>query len=305
MHASDFLFDFMDRYNYPEIAKTEFTRVMRRLDDEKAFGDEVDEAVNTYMNNDDAELNDALAKMTAIAEKYNENEYTMHFIFLLNIMPILKQRYLDNGYSEELFYDGADDLRCKLLECIKCKGVPGTFVASWNHGFLKMQRFALGRFQYEHRTYDEDFDFTTSCGKVLKDGDLMINFHIPSSGISLTDDVRLASYKKAYNFYKDLFPDGKVVFCVHSWLLFPKNSEILPPTSNIIRFLNDFEIVSWEEKDEFGDAWRIFGADADKAPEDLPRNTSLERSFADWLIAGKKTGAALGVFVFDGEKIVR
>ncbi len=305
MHVNGFLSDFMNRYNYPECAKEEFLRVSERLDSEKDFGDAFDAEVNGYMNADPGDLDITLEKISSLAKKYGENEYTMHFMFLLNCMPILREHYLERGYSEQLFYDGADDLRCKLLECIECEGVPGTFVAGWNRGFLKTDRFALGRFQFEERTYSEDTDFTLKCGRVVKKGDKVINFHIPSSGISLTDDVRLDAYKRAYDFYGEKFPDGKMLFCCSSWLLFPRHREFLPENSNILRFMNDFETVSWEEKDDFHDAWRIFGKDSDLPVDRLPRDTSLRRAYADWLAAGNKAGSGYGLFLFDGEKIVR
>ena len=37
-------------------------------------------------------------------------------------------------------------------------------------------------------------DFTTSCGHEIKSGDKYVNFHIPSSGVSLTDEIRFDSY---------------------------------------------------------------------------------------------------------------
>ena len=73
----------------------------------------------------------------------------------------------------------------------------------------------------------------------------------------------------------------------------------------ILRFLDDFEIVSWVEKDSFDDAWRVFGRYAALPPEQLPRDTSLRRAFADRLASGGKTGCGCGIIVFDGEKIVR
>ncbi len=305
MHVNGFLVDFMNGYKYPDEAKNTFLRVSERLDREKEFGDAFDAVVNGYMSAEDDDLGASLDKITALAEKYGENEYTAHFMFLLNCMPILKEQYLKNGYSEQLFRDGADDLRCKLLECIECKGVPGTFVAGWNRGFLKLDRFAFGRFQFEEREYGSDFDFVMSCGKVVKKGDKVINFHIPSSGIPLTDDVRFASYKKAYDFFKGGFSDGNVLFCCGSWLLYPRHREFLPEKSNILRFLDDFEIVSWAEKENFGDAWRVFGRYSELPVEQLPRDTSLRRAYADWLAAGNKTGDGYGLFLFDGEKIVR
>ena len=304
-HNTEFIRDFMCEYNYPADAVKEFTRILDRLDSEEKFGEEVDDAVNGYMFPETEGLGEALEKMKAIAEKYGENEYTMDFIFILNCVPILKKRYEDAGIDEKIFHDSADDFRCKLIECIDCEEVPGTFVAGWNDGAFKMKRFAYGRFQYELCTYNWENDFVTSCGKVLKVGDTYVNFHIPSSGIPLTDEVRLASYKEAYKHYKHLFPDGKVIFGCGSWLLYPRHREFLPPHSNILKFMDDFEIVGSAEKVGFPNGWRVFGKYSDLPYDQLPRDTSLRRAYADWLIDGNSGGDAFGVFVFDGEKILR
>lgn len=305
IHNSEFVQNFMARYNYPAQAVKEFTRIEKRLDEEKDFAAEVDGAVEGYMFPETDGLDAALKKMTAIAEKYGENEYTMHFIFLLNCLPILKERYDKAGIEEKIFWDSADDFRCKLIECIDCEEVPGTFVAGWNDGTFKMTRFAYGRFQFEVCTYNWENDFVFSCGKVLHPGDKFVNFHIPSSGISLTDDVRLAAYKEAYPHYKDLFPDGKVVFGCGSWLLYPRHREFLPKNSNILRFMDDFEVVGWKEKEGFPDGWRVFGKYSDLPYDRLPRDTSLRKAYADWLSSGHNGGDAFCLFVFDGEKIIR
>lgn len=311
-HNTQFLQDFMARYNYPEVAVETFTRIENRLDDEAEFGKAMDDIVSEYMGSADSEIHVALDKVKALAEQYGENEYTLDFIFILNCVPTLKERYEAKKIPENIFWDSCDDFRCKLLECIECEGVPGTFVAGWNNGTFKMTRFALGRFQFEFNTYDWENDFVFSCGKVMKPGDHYINFHIPSSGISLTDDVRLASYKLAYENYKFLFPqavgafeDGCVIFGCGSWLLYPRHREFLPEKSNILRFMDDFEIVGWAEKEKFGNDWRVFGHYSDLPYAELPRDTSLRRAYADWLTAGNPAGDGFGLFVFDGEKIVR
>ena len=304
-HYTPYVKEFMARYNYPAEAVTLFTEVERRLDGEPASGAEFDRHLNAYMIEKAEPLGEALDAMTALAEKMALSPYTLHFVFVLNCTELLKPRYAAAGVDEAIFWAGCDDLRCKLLECMECKGVPGTFVAGWNHGFLDFDRFAYGRFQYEVREFGFDFDFMTSCGKLIRKGDTFVNFHIPSSGVPLTDDVRLASYREAYRHVKQLFPDGLAVFGCGSWLLYPRHREFLPPTSNILKFLGDFEIVSWEEKETFGDAWRVFGRYADLPPAQLPRDTSLRRAFADWLAAGNKTGSGFGFIIFDGEKIVR
>ena len=305
VHNSEFLQNFMARYSYPEEAITEFTRIAKRLDSEAAFGADMDKIVENYMFPETDGLGEALDAVKELSEKYGENEYTMDFMFLLGCVPILKERYEKAGIDERIFWNSCDDFRCKLIECIDCEEVPGTFVAGWNDGTFKMKRFAYGRFQYEINTYDWDKDFTFACGKVMHPGDKYINFHIPSSGIPLTDEVRLASYKEAYEHYKYLFPDGNVVFGCGSWLLYPRHREFLPKHLNILKFMDDFEVVGWAEKEGFPNGWRVFAKYSDLPYDQLPRDTALRKAYADWLMAGNNGGDAFGLFVFDGEKIVR
>jgi len=303
LHYSEYVKNLIK--NYPSEAQEVFTDVEKRLDGEPELGEPFDKLIEDYMINETVELNPALEAVDALAEKSGINENTLEFVFIMNCTEILHEKYIAAGIPEEVFTESVDDLRCKLLECIECEGVPGTFVAGWNNGFLKMRRFAYGRFQYEVSTYNFDFDFITSCGKKIVKGDKYINFHIPSSGIPLTDEVRLASYRKAYPHYKDIFPDGKVVFGCGSWLLYPRHREFLPPHLNILKFMDDFEIVCWEEQDHFGNDWRVFGHYSDLPYNELPRDTSLRKAYAEWLCAGNKAGDGFGVFVFDGEKILR
>ncbi|MDD7193795.1 MAG: acyltransferase domain-containing protein, partial [Clostridiaceae bacterium] len=193
---------FMARYDYPEAAVREFDRIFARLESEADFAPEMAETVENYMFPTADGMDEALKKLASMAERFGENEHTLDFVFVLCCLPILKVRYAEAGIGEDIFYNTCDDLRCKLGECIECEGVPGTFVASWYNGILAMEIFGLGRFEYELWEHDEE-DYIAPCGKALRYGDPEINFHIPSSGVPITDEARLDSYKRAYEFYKD------------------------------------------------------------------------------------------------------
>lgn len=306
IHNTQFIRDFMAEHNYPADAVEAFKKVLDRLDAEKDFGDAFDEAGAVYKIPDtDVRLDEVLEKMTEIAGKFGVNEYTLHFVYLLSLTEKLKALYIEKGIGLDIYHDTMADLRYKLIECIKCEEVPGTFVGGWFDGFFKLRRFAYGRFQFEEAPYNFTFDYKTSCGKVLKKGDFALGFHIPSSGVPLTDEVRLDSYKRAYNAYKDRFPDGLAVFRCGSWLLYPGHREFLPEKSNILKFMDDFELCCWEEKQGFPNGWRVFDKDSDLPYDQLPRDTSLRRAYADWLLSGHNGGDGCGVIIFDGEKIVR
>ncbi|MBQ3537214.1 MAG: DUF5596 domain-containing protein [Clostridia bacterium] len=305
VHYSDFVRNFMEKYEYPAEAIETFTRVLRRLDSEKEFGDKMDKLVEGYMYPEADNMQEYLNGVIELSKEYDENECTLDFIFLLLCTPIVYERYMERGLSEQLFWDTMADMKYKLIECIKCEEVPGTFVAGWYNGFFKLERFCYGRFQFEETDYGNDFDFVTKAGYRLTKGQPMIGFHIPSSGVPLTDEVRLDAYKKAYEAYKHLFPDGIMFFSCGSWLLYPRHKEFLPEKSNILRFMSDFEIISWSESEDFHDAWRIFDKYSDLPADQLPTDTSLRKAYAEWLKAGNKGGGGNGVIVFDGEKILR
>ena len=303
LHYSEYVKNLMQKY--PEEARVLFAEVEQRLDNEPAFGERFDALVAAYMIDGTMDLDTALDGAKALADDMGYHEYTMHFIYIMNCTEYLKDLYVAARIPDEVFDESVDDLRCKLLECMECEHVPGTFVAGWNNGYLKMKRFAYGRFQYEERIFGFDFDFVTSSGRRFVHGDRYINFHIPSSGIPLTDEVRFDSYRKAYPHYKHLFKDGIVVFGCGSWLLYPRHREFLPEWMNIRRFMDDFEIVSWEEKDHFGNDWRVFGHYTELPMEQWPRDTALRKAYAEWLLSGHKAGDGFGIFLFDGEKIIR
>lgn len=305
IHCSDFLINFMKEYDYPEIAVKTFTEVLTRLDNEKDFADKIDALTEEYLFPSAGDIKKALEGVKQLSEEYSVNEYTLNFVFLLLCLPVTHDRYTQRGISEDIFRDTFLDLKCKLLECIKCKEVPGSFVPSWYDGFFKLTRFAYGRFQFEEGEYNFNFDYVTKCGRRLSAGQKTIGFHIPSTGVSLTDEVRLDSYKKAYRAYKHLFPDGIMYFQCGSWLLNPNHRLFLPENSNILKFMGDFEIICRSERESFGDAWRIFGKYASLPPEQLPRDTSLRKAYAEWFESGHKGGSGCGIIVFDGEKILR
>ena len=276
----------------------------KRLDGHAALAAELDAVVTAYADRQEIPMGEALERVKRISGKYGENEYSLDLLLVINGLPYMHKRFTENGYPDSVFYETMDDIRCKVNECVECKGVVGTFVADWYDRFFVPSCFCLGRFQYERAEYGEN-DFTLGCGRVLKKDGTYVNMHIPSRGIPLTDEVRLASYRAAYPYFKRYFEDGVVIFGCHSWLLFPKHLQFLPPHLNIRKFIGDFELVGCEETEKFNDIWRVFGRYANLPYEELPRDTALRRAYAEWLCAGNRTGYGFGVFAFDGEKIVK
>ncbi len=303
-NIAEFLELFMDKTGYPEDAKDDFRRAHNAV---LADADANAEFDNVYRRfTDDEDESPIFPAIDALGEQIGVHPYTMDLYMFMYEAYFLRERYAQKGINEQIFWDSMTDLRAKLVECRAVYGINGTFVGNWFFGFFEMTRFALGRLQFERTDYRRDEPYI--CGKgIVRNGGEMVNMHIPSLG-PLTEDKILDALQRAYNFpyFADLKdPEtGLMPFCCGSWLLYPPHYDFLPQKSNILKFMDCFDILHWEDADEFSDAWRVFGKDKDALPQDLPRDTSLRRAFADRLIAGQKTGHGFGAFFFDGEKIL-
>jgi hypothetical protein len=289
---------------FPCEACEEINEAAKKLDENLIVNQKFEALVKKYMTDYPCDIGSKiLPDLEALDEESGVHKYTLDLIFLMACSEILHERYKAKGVSDDIFWGFTIDFRCKLMECIECKGVAGTFVADWNDLFFSMERFALGRFQYEEYEIEAP---VTLAGKEIEQGTLCVNMHIPSMGIPLTDDVRYDSYKKAYDFFTDRRLDnGCLLIRCGSWLLNPRHKEFLYPTSNILKFASDFKIYKEVVKDYFNDDWRIWGHYAQLPVEDRPADTKLRKAYKDWMLAGNKTGYGCGAFMFDGEKIIK
>ena len=304
MHYNEFYKTLISKLELPEEAEKEFTDVVKLADENLQFGRDLDKLIMRFMFPKAHDIRRFMEKLSPISQKYSVSETTLQFVFLLLSAETLYKRYQKQNIPDGIFYDTIKDLKYKFYECLECKGYFGTFVPHWFEGFYRLERFSLGRFQYEHT--DTDKEIVTPGGVKIKKGTKVLFLHIPSGGEPLTDEVRLDSYKKAYEFYKDtsFVKNGRIVFVCHSWLLYKEHYKFLPENSNILKFMNDFYIYDQYISDIKEDLWRIFGKN-DKLPyKDLPEDTSLKKAYKNWLIEKDETGGGVGVIVFDGKKII-
>lgn len=141
-----------------------------------------------------------------------------------------------------------------------------------------------------------------SVGFVTDLVDFVIKGHVPSTGPLIYEEC-MKSYKRAYEFVKDRFEGDILPVEYWSWMLFPNYKGFFGENSNSARFIADYKVFGHYETDVFHDAWRIFGKDAGK--ENLPTNTSLQRKFVEYIGPGKTYGYGKGIFLFDGENIIK
>lgn len=223
------------------------------------------------------------------------NQYTVELLYLLRCSLLARKAYQQRGIPAEAFRANMMDLKWKLMECRKVYGVNGIFVGWWYDRFFAMTRFALGRLQFELEPFHGEEYRNGSL--VIKKGDPVINMHIPSSGPLNLNEVE-ESLKMAAEFFRDVFPEGPVVFVMESWLLDSDLTERLPE-GNIRTFIRRFVHLKNEKQEIFQDGWRVFGASWREEPVRLPRETKLQRVIADYLMEGGKLGEGYGVLVWE------
>ena len=182
------------------------------------------------------------------------------------------------------------DLKWKLIECKDIKGIRGSFVAGWFGGFFKLERFALGRMQFQIITIDRDYE---KYGVKLVGGvSRVIDVHIPKDGTPLDKESCEKSYAMAREFFKEEVGENAPFVC-HSWLLFPENKNLLSPRSNLYRFFSEYDIVDFGY-DEGGDLWRLFDTN-EVNPYRLPADTSMRRAYIEHLKNGGRVGWGFGI----------
>ena len=230
----------------------------------------------------------------AIAEKTGLHIYTVELLIFMAMTRHLRELYRARGLSEEIYYDSVLDLKWKLEECKLVKGICGSFVAAWFGGFFDLTRFALGRLQFELIPFEHEY---CKDDVVLTPESTVINVHIPRTGTPMEKEACERSYRMAADFFKDRV--GKTApFVCHSWLLFPEHFNMLSPTSNIYRFISEYDIVKSGVNSGY-DLWRLFDTD-ERDPDKLPADSSLRRSYIAYLKNGGKPGWGFGVKILRG-----
>lgn len=265
---------------------------------------QIESLKRTYLNpgTDRVRVNlDTKAALTALAEKIGTHPYSLHMLFVLLCAQDLPKRYRERGLEEKYAWNMLEDIRAKLTECEKCHGIMGSSAVEWFHAHFLMTRFGLGYFQYEPYKWDLDVDYDFGSIHLTMD-DPVYKIHIPSSG-RMTREARLQSYCAAHDFFG--YKKGEpIIFLCRTWLLYEGYRDVFPEGSNLRDFMDDFDLIWHREAEKFNDAWRVFYRDYDGDTSVLPRDTTLQRNFIEYIENGGKFGFGTGVIICDGERIL-
>ena len=206
--------------------------------------------------------------------------------------------YLARGIAQDIYENSMTDFAVWNLACMRKTGAPGLLQMGWLSMTLKEKLYRIGRFQYEPTTFHHD---EYVCGNyTVRKGDPVLTVHIPE-GEPLTDEVRLDSYRRAEKFF------GSHIIVCHSWLLYPAHRQFLQPDSRIVAFMDDFVMLSSEERrGDLSNLWRMYGFRCDHEDfASLPETTGMQRAYKKHLIeTDGMTGEGYGIIIIEDGKII-
>lgn len=288
--------EFCTQYAFPAEAVTTLDAAWETLkSNESAYKVFLDQ-IEVYKNDLDFDYHPVFDALHALEETTGIHKYAIELMYIIKLMPLLKAHYIEKGYPLR-YYDGfANNLRDYLLDCMKHYNVWGISIGWWLDAFFKLKCFTIGRLQYKPKTISEaraNDQFPLTAGQPY------LEVHVPPSG-PLIPELCHASYAEAAEFFRKYFGYTEIIFCISSWLLSPDLENLLPASSNILKFAQDFTLLS-TRIDTKGKSLTNFTTFA-SLPEDLndlPENSSLQRAVKAHLMAGNTLKYGFGAFRFE------
>ena len=224
--------------------------------------------------------------MEKFLNKWKESPEHFEWIlwFYLKLASEVHERYHEKKISEQVFNETFSDITIWCKECYRKHKLYGLEEVAWIAKSVRMELFRLGRLQFEPIT----LNLEEAQRYRLSDSEKVLNVHIPADG-----KLDYEECQKSFEEAKKFFGDNDTVFICDSWLLSPELCEILPETSNIIRFQKMYQITDvhydFPQAEE-----RVFGRiQTDK--EKYPEGNSLQRGLKKYLLTGKKVGIGSGI----------
>ncbi len=235
-----------------------------------------------------------------LERKLDYNPCLSRFAMYVILGMDAEKTYISKGHGGLVYYMSMRELVIWSASYYRESGEYGIKdQLDWLTRFFTNDLVRLGRLEYEIYTFSEALTWNKH-GLFVKGGDKIINIHIPEDG-RLFPEMIIDSLKQAYEYFGCT---GKAVFVCGSWLLWLKNREYMQPGSYILKFMDNFDILSSEEEKNHRDLWRVFGHRDSFVPSELPRDTGLRKTLAEYLETHDNVfGRGYGVLAFDGEKI--
>lgn len=290
----EYLALFFEEFGYPAQACTVLMGAFDKTSVDASLKSAFETILRRYANDKNMDYSQAFQEMKEISACAGIHEYTGNLLLLICLSKTLREYYQEEGIEDQIWYTSMCDLKYKLDECKCVYDIWGTFVPWWYDGFFNMTRFGFEKLQFEIRPFGHHYE---KNGIVLTPDSRVLNIHIPRTGGKLDPESVQKSYELSAQFFKERYQVEPAVFVCNSWLLFPRNKEVLSPDSNLYSFISGFDILEVAESENYSEVWRLFDTMYDGDVEKLPQDTSLRRAYAEWIRKGEKIGGAYGVHI--------
>lgn len=236
-----------------------------------------------------------------LADKMNINRDLVMLACSLFLGADAHELYVEKSISEGIYRLSMREITVWTKTCMRMRNHVGLYEYGWLVEFLRASIVRIHRLEFHKISFLKDRTWSTG-GITVNAGDSVINIHIPEDGPLKHEDV-LESYRQAYRYFDCIGPQA---FVCNSWLLYPGHYEFLPQSSNIRKFMDDFDIIIRNDVRNNGDLWRVFGPCGDYDTSKFPRETSLQRGMIEYLDKHDNvTGSGYGIFLFDGESFIK
>ena len=195
------------------------------------------------------------------------------------------------GIPESILTETMQEVRRHSMNYHRSSGGKkiGIYQIRWAGTVLSGRLYCLGRLEFEMRTTKKSWE----KGGIIP-GDKVISIHIPRTGGPMTDEEVEESFRMAEEFLPKFFPDHDYkCYTCHSWLLDPALRKLLKPDSNIIRFMDRFDVV--ETNPSTSALGIIFGVGTtyENVLEKNPQ-TSLQKAAQEYIRNGGTLGEGFG-----------
>ena len=211
------------------------------------------------------------------------------------VLPSLLDYHSSLGISDEVTRATLADLGRHVRVHRRRYGTVGLEPQGWLSLHLRGLLFQLGRLQFERVLLPERLGAAVRvAGLPVGLDDPALSVHIPDFSGPLDPAACDAAFARAASFFPRHFPDERhaVAFC-GSWLLDPQLADVLPATSNIVRFQRRFAFAYPTEPNNDSTVRFVFG----HVPDDLatlPRETTLQRAVLDHIATGRHWAGGVG-----------
>ena len=158
---------------------------------------------------------------------------------------------------------------------------------------LELHAFRIGTMNFERINIECDLEVD---GAAIKKGDPCISVHIPR-GCDFTESTCEATFAAAKAFFQKYY-GLETVFChCWSWLMHPWISEMLPKSSNLVKFQQKFKLysVGSSKTSPLEYVFPEHYKPGDTSFEHYPENTSLQKALKDRLRKDLPVGASKGI----------